>query len=185
MGGTAAPGRGVGRPPAPRRRVGVSAPDIRLVAAMARNRVIGRDNALPWSLPEDLRRFRRLTLGYPVLMGRRTHASIGRPLPGRDNVVLTRDRGFRAPGCRVVHDLEAALAGTGVLMVIGGADLYRQTLPLASTLHLTLVEAEVPGDTLFPEFDAADWEVAAEEAHPAGGEGALGFRFVDYRRRTP
>ena len=167
------------------RRRDAGHPELRLVAAMARNRVIGRDNALPWRLPEDLRRFKRLTLGHPVLMGRRTHESIGRALPGRENLVLTRDRGFAAPGCRVVHDLESALraAGERVLMVIGGADLYAQTLPLASTLHLTLVEADVDGDTLFPEFDPGQWRLVADVHHPAGGGRALGFRFMDYVRR--
>jgi len=164
----------------------VNGPDVRLVAAMSRNRVIGRDNALPWRLPEDLRRFKQITLGHPVLMGRRTHESIGRALPGRENLVLTRDRGFAAPGCRVVHDLAAALAAAGdrALMVIGGAQLYAQTLPIACVLHLTLVEADVAGDTLFPEFDLDDWELLAEAPYPAGGERALGFRFLDYVRRA-
>jgi dihydrofolate reductase len=163
-----------------------SGPEVRLVAALARNRVIGRDNELPWRLPEDLRRFRALTMGHPVLMGRRTHESIGRALPGRENLVLTRRPRYRAAaGCRVLVSLEEALqvAGDGVLMVIGGAELYAQTLPLATVLHLTLVDAEIPGDTLFPVFDAEEWETTLEAVYPAGPERVLGFRFVDYQRR--
>lgn len=161
-------------------------PCVTLIAAMARNRVIGRDNALPWRLPEDLRRFRALTLGHPVLMGRRTFESIGRALPGRDNLVLTRDAGFHAEGCRVFGRLDAALcaAGEGELMVIGGADIYAQTIDQATRMHLTLVDAELTGDTYFPAFDLREWDVSFEQAFIAGPQRALGFRFVDYLRRS-
>ena len=161
-------------------------PTVTLIAAMARNRVIGRDNALPWHLSEDLRRFRALTLGKAVLMGRRTFESIGRALPGRDNLVLTRGAALHAPGCRVFTRLDAALlaAGEGELMVIGGADLYAQTIAMATRMHLTLVDADVPGDTCFPAFDPHEWEVIFEQLFAAGAQRALGFRFVDYRRRS-
>jgi dihydrofolate reductase len=118
------------------------------------------DNRLPWHFSADLRRFKRITLGKPILMGRHTHESIGRPLPGRDNIVLTRDRDYAAPGCTVVHSLEAALeaaAAAPELMVIGGSTLYEQLLPKADRLYLTLIEREFPGDTLFPEFRREDW----------------------------
>jgi len=158
---------------------------LALVAAMARNRVIGRDNALPWHIPEDLRRFRTLTLGKPVLMGRRTFESIGRALPGRENWVLSRDPHYAAEGCRVFRSLAAALAAAGAreVMVIGGAELFRDTLPRARRMHLTLIDAEIPGDTLFPEFDPREWEIEHEQARPAVAGTAPGYRFVDYRRR--
>lgn len=161
-------------------------PTVTLIAAMSRNRVIGRDNALPWHLPEDLRRFRALTLGKAVLMGRRTFQSIGRALPGRDNLVLTRDSAFRAEGCRVFTRLDTALhaAGEGEVMVIGGAELYAQTIAMATRMHLSLVDADVPGDTYFPSFDPREWEVTFEQVFAAGPERALGFRFVDYFRRA-
>ncbi len=157
---------------------------VALVAALARNRVIGRDNTLPWHLPEDLKRFRRLTMGHAVLMGRRTHESIGRALPGRDNLVVTRRAGYRAPGCRVFPDLRAALghAAGGTLMVIGGAEIYAQTIGIAGIMYLTLVDAEVEGDVRFPCFDRAQWKVVKETDYPAGPGRALGFRFVDYER---
>jgi dihydrofolate reductase len=161
-------------------------PGVTLIAAMARNRVIGRDNGLPWRLPEDLRRFRTLTLGKAVLMGRRTFESIGRALPGRDNLVLTRDAGFHAEGCRVFSRLDAALnaAGEGELMVIGGADIYAQTIALATRMHLTLIDANVPGDAYFPCFEPREWGVSFAQAFAAGPQRALGFRFVDYLRRS-
>lgn len=159
---------------------------LTLIAAMARHRVIGRDNALPWRLPEDLRRFRALTMGKPVLMGRRTFASIGRALPGRENLVLTRDADFRAPGCRVFTRLDDALAAAveRELMVIGGAEIYAQTIDRASRMQLTLVEADIDGDTWFPQFDPAQWDLSCEQRFDAGPQRALGFRFVDYRRRA-
>ncbi len=126
---------------------------IAIVVAMAANRVIGRDNQLPWHLPADLKHFKQLTLGKPVVMGRKTYASIGRPLPERTNIVVTRDRDYEAPGCVVVHSLDEALAAAGEaaeVMVIGGAGIYRQVLPRTDTLYLTEVHAEFEGDTLFP-----------------------------------
>jgi dihydrofolate reductase len=159
---------------------------VTLIAAMARNRVIGRDNALPWRLPEDLRRFRALTMGKPVLMGRRTFLSIGRALPGRENLVLTRDAAFRPEGCHVFASLAPALASIGdrEVMVIGGADVYEQTIEIATCMHLTLVDEDVDGDTFFPSFDEGSWEVVFEEVHPSAPGRPWAFRFVDYRRRS-
>lgn len=140
---------------------------ISLVVAMDRKGVIGAGGKLPWHLPADLRRFKQITMGKPILMGRRTHESIGRPLPGRENIVITRDRGYRAPGCTVLHDVESALAhcrDAEEIMVIGGAELYRQLLPRADRIYLTEVQAEVSGDTHFPEWKRGEWrEIAREE----------------------
>ena len=159
---------------------------ISLIVAMDRNRLIGRNGDLPWRLPNDLKHFKRATLGKTILMGRKTWDSLGRPLPERDNWVLTRDPAFAAPGTRVFHDLDAALqaAAGAELMVIGGAELYRQALPKAQRLHLTEVDAELDGDTWFPEFDRAAWRVIAEEAHPADERHAWPYRFLTLERRA-
>lgn len=162
---------------------------LALIAALARNRVIGRDNRLPWHLPADLRFFRQATLGKPLLMGRRTWESIGRPLPGRRMIVLSRDPGCQAPGCAVARSLDQALAIAGAvpeIMVIGGASLYAQTLPLAERLYLTVVEADVPGDVRFPDWDERAWRLVWEEAHPADAAHAWPYRFRRLERmRVP
>jgi dihydrofolate reductase len=152
---------------------------------MAGNYVIGRDNALPWRLPDDLKRFKTLTMGKPILMGRRTFESIGRALPGRENLVVSRDAGFDAAGCTVYTDLEAAIAAVRdrELMVIGGAQIYAQTIALAQRLYLTLVEAQVCGDALFPAIDLADWQLRDDVTHPCDARHAFAYRFVDYERR--
>jgi dihydrofolate reductase len=153
-------------------------PTVSLVAALARNRVIGTGNRLPWHLPEDLRRFKRLTMGAPVIMGRKTHESIGKPLPGRRNIVVTRQPGARWEGCEVAGSLEAALAAAGdapEVFVIGGAELYAAALPRADRLHLTLIDAEYEGNAFFPAFDPADWRETAREPGPE-------FTFVTYER---
>lgn len=145
----------------------VTTTPIALVVAAARNGVIGADNQLPWRLPGDLRHFKAVTMGKPVVMGRKTFESIGRPLPGRLNIVVTRDTGYRVPdGVVLAHDLDAALrqadaaaraSGAGEIAVIGGADIYRQTLPLATAVYLTRVELEVDGDAFFPPLDPQRW----------------------------
>ena len=157
---------------------------IALVAAVARNGVIGRDNGLAWHLSSDLKRFKALTMGRPMLMGRRTWDSIGRPLPGRRTLVLTRDRGFRAEGAEVVHDWEAALAAAAgtELMVVGGAEIYALALAQADRLHLTEVAAEPDGDVRFPAFDRAQFRETFREAHPAGPRVEHAFAFVDWER---
>ncbi|MFC4729641.1 dihydrofolate reductase [Coralloluteibacterium thermophilus] len=156
-----------------------------LVAALDRRRAIGRGNALPWQLPDDLRRFKALTLGHPVLMGRKTAESLGRALPGRENLVLTRSGRVPFDGMRAVASVDAALraAGSGTLMVIGGGDVFAQTLPQATHLHLTHVDTVVDGaDAFFPAFDVAAWRVVAREAHPADARHAFPFEYVDYVR---
>jgi dihydrofolate reductase len=126
---------------------------ISIIAAMADNRVIGRGNVIPWHIPEDMKRFREITMGHPVILGRKTFESIGRPLPGRKTVIVTRKQGYRAEGCVVVHDLQEALAkcaDADEIFICGGGEVYRETMPLASRIYLTVVHLEVNGDTLFP-----------------------------------
>lgn len=162
------------------------APTVSLIVAMAQNGVIGRGNALPWRLPEDLRRFKAATMGKPILMGRKTFESIGRPLPGRVNLVLTRDAAWSAPGALVVHSLEQALVRAGAapeLMVIGGAEIYRLVLPFARRIYLTHVHADVAGDTYFPAFDPAQWVDVACEARPADEHNAHAVSFLMLERR--
>lgn len=162
---------------------------IALIAAMGRNRVIGRDGALPWRLPADLRHFRALTTGKPVLMGRKTFESIGRPLPDRTNVVVTRRFGFHADGCAIFGDLESAFEAfhdSPELMVIGGASIYGQALPRATRIYLTVIDADFDGDTFFPEIDMTSWTESTRSDHPADGQNGFdySFRVLD-RRRVP
>lgn len=160
-----------------------SRPRIELVVAAARNGVIGRDNGLPWRLPEDLKRFKALTMGHPILMGRKTFASIGKPLPGRKNIVLTRDASFEPEGVCVVHSWDdALLAADGLtLMVIGGAEIYALALPQADRIHLTEVDADVEGDAHFPSLDGR-WREVAREVHPIDERHAFGMAFVTLDR---
>jgi dihydrofolate reductase len=162
------------------------APRVSLIVAMAQNGVIGRDNGLPWRLSEDLKRFKSTTLGKPILMGRKTFESIGRALPGRVNLVLTRAAGWSAPGAVAVHSLAEALAQAAAaaeLVVIGGAEIYRLVLPCAWRIYLTRVHAEVPGDTYFPEFDAAQWVGVEAATHPADERNTYAATFVTLERR--
>ena len=157
---------------------------IALVVAVARNGVIGRDNGLAWHLSADLKRFKALTMGTTLLMGRRTWDSIGRPLPGRRTLVLTRDPGFRVEGAETVHDWEAALAtATGDrLMVVGGAEVYALALPHADRIHLTEVAAEPEGDVRFPPYDRSVFREVLREEHPAGPRDDYPYAFVDLER---
>ena len=157
---------------------------LALIVAHAHDRVIGRDNALPWRLPEDLAQFKRVTLGHPVVMGRRTWESIGRPLPGRRNVVVTRDPGWRADGAEPASSLDAALALIGdapLAFVIGGAQLYASALPVADAVHVTEIDLDVAGDTFFPPLDAAAWFEASREPRVAAD--GTRFAFVRFERR--
>ena len=151
---------------------------------MDENRLIGAGGKLPWRLPNDLKYFKSLTLGKTVLMGRKTWDSLGKPLPGRNNWVLTREAEFRSAGARTFPTLDAALAahGEGELMVIGGAELYRQTLPLAHRIYLTSVHARLAGDTWFPEFDARAWREIAREERAADERHAYAYSFVTLQR---
>lgn len=157
---------------------------LSMIAAMAKNRVIGRDNTLPWHLPEDLRHFKATTLGKPVIMGRKTWESLGRPLPGRRNIVVSRNPAYAPAGGELFPSLEAALAACGdepECFVIGGAELYRQALPLARKIHLTEIDTEIEGDAHFPVIAAEDWQEASREVHTS--EKGLAYAFVVYQRR--
>jgi dihydrofolate reductase len=168
-------------------------PALAIIVAAGTNGVIGRDGALPWHLGTDLRRFKALTMGKPMIMGRKTYASIGRPLPGRDTVVLTRDARFRAEGVHIVHSVEeaiglaarlAAARGASEIAVIGGEAVFAAVLPRADRLHLTAVEAAPGGDAVFPAVDPAEWREVTRESHPAGPVDDHPFAFVDYVRRV-
>jgi dihydrofolate reductase len=159
---------------------------ISLVVAMDRNRLIGRNQQLPWHLPADLRHFKEITMGKPILMGRKTWESIGRPLPGRTNVVVTASADFQAPGCIVTHSIEEALAAVGEdkeVMVIGGAHLYRQLLPRADRIYLTLVDHAFAGDTWFPELDERDWKECCRHDHDRDQKNPYRYSFVQLQRR--
>lgn len=154
---------------------------------MAENRVIGRNNALPWHLPADLARFKKATLGKSIVMGRRTWESLPGLLPHRRHVVVSRDPEYRAPGAEVVHSLDEALrlAGGDEVFVVGGAELYSQALPLADRLLITLVHAEVEGDTRFPEFESVDWTLVGCERHAADARHSYAYSFCEWRRARP
>jgi len=148
--------------------------DLALIVAMSRDGLIGRERALPWRLPRDLKHFRRLTWGKPIIMGRKTHEALGRLLPGRTNIVLTRRVDYHAAGCLVAHDRAEALAraeatGAAEAMIIGGSEVYREFLPLDPTIHLTLVEGRFERDVFFPEqvLNSSEWEVVHRETWPA------------------
>ncbi|MCX8003912.1 MAG: type 3 dihydrofolate reductase [Burkholderiaceae bacterium] len=160
-------------------------PRVTLIAAVARNGVIGRDGRIPWHVPGDLPRFKRITLGHPVIMGRRTWESLGRPLPGRRNLVLSRTPGFAPAGAEVFASLEAALAACAEapeVFVIGGTEVYRAALPAAQRLLLTEIDADVDGDAFFPDFDRSAWRETAREPHAAGADAAFPYAFVTYER---
>lgn len=168
-------------------------PEIVLIVAMAENGVIGRDNAIPWRLKTDQQRFKRITLGKPIVMGRKTFLSLRRPLPGRTNIVVTRDRGFCAEGAIVVSSLPDAMAvATGdalrrsvaEIAVIGGADIYAQCMDEADRLDVTEVHARPQGDTFFGPIDPLIWQGTARERHAASAEDSADFSYVTYRRRA-
>ena len=164
---------------------------IVLLAAVADNGVIGRDNALPFRQSSDLKRFKSLTMGKPLLMGRKTYLSIGKPLPGRTNIVMSRDPGFEPAGVLVAPSLTAALdrarddaekRGTDEIVVIGGTDVFVQTMPLADRMEITHVYASPEGDTYFPPIEATQWRVVARSDHPAGPQDEASFSYVTYAR---
>ena len=152
---------------------------------MSRNGVIGRGNQLPWHLPADLKHFKQLTIGHTIIMGRKTWQSIGRPLPERRSIVISRDPRFDAPGATVVTNLDEALAAAGdeaEVFVIGGAQVYRLALPRADRLYVTHIEADVPGDAFFPAIDPSQWTAVSREEHPVDERHAYPFHFVTYER---
>jgi dihydrofolate reductase len=155
------------------------------IVAMAANRVIGTHNQLPWRLPADLARFKRLTMGHTLIMGRKTYESIGRPLPGRTFVVVTRQQGYAPQGVKVAHSVDQALElaqGDDEVFIAGGAELYAQTMDRLDRLYLTRIERDFPGDTYFPEVDLSGWRLLEQEHHPASGPEALPYAFLTYER---
>jgi dihydrofolate reductase len=166
----------------------MSGPRLELIAAVAKNGVIGRNGQLPWHLPDDLKRFKELTFGHPILMGRKTYESIGRPLPGRRNIVISETLSNAPTGTDLARSLDDALnlikSPQEPAFIIGGAVLYAAALPHAQTLHLTEVDAEIDGDAFFPAFDKGAWRVIEELPHPKDDSHALPFRFCTYQRRV-
>ena len=165
-------------------------PSIAIVVAMAENRVIGHDGDLPWRLPADMARFRALTMGKPIVMGRRTHESIGRALDGRRNIVVTRRTGYRAPGCTVAPSFEAALdaaldapaSSAAEVAIIGGASIYERALPVADRIHLTVVHASIDGDVRFPELEPGTWREVAREERGADERNGYDLSFIELTR---
>ncbi len=164
---------------------------LAIIVAAAENGVIGRDNAMPWHLPEDLRHFKRMTMGKPIVMGRKTFESIGKPLPGRTNIVITRNPAFRADGVEVVSSLQqgltvaernARLHAVDEVVVIGGAEIYATALPLADRIYLTEVHASVEGDAVLPAIDWTQWREVSREHHAAQPGQDYAFSFVRYER---
>ena len=165
---------------------------LSLMVAKASNRVIGRNNKLPWYLPNDLKYFKQVTFGKPVIMGRKTWDSLGKPLPGRTNIVITRQAGFQAEGAKVVATLDEAVTlaenvafieGQDEAVVMGGAEIYALALPKTDRLYLTEVHAEVDGDTWFPEYDTSEWKEIGREDFPAEGPNPYDYSFVVYERK--
>ena len=161
-------------------------PLVSIIVATDERGAIGRDGGLPWRLPDDLRRFKALTMGKPIVMGRKTWDSIGKPLPGRHNIVITRQAGLEVPGVTVVASLDDALLAAGdvpEVCIIGGAEIYRLALPRADLIHLTRVQAVVDADTYFPELAAGEWDEVLVEKHAADARHSFAYSFVELRRR--
>ena len=155
--------------------------DVSIVVALSSNGVIGRDGELPWYLSADLKHFKSITMGKPIVMGRLTHESIGRPLPGRENIVLTRDVNYLAEGCRIINhlgDISAKSLKTEEIMIIGGARLYADALPLANRLYMTEVHTEIPGDVFFPDFDREQWQEVERQYFEADEKNEFNYSFV-------
>lgn len=158
---------------------------ISIIAAVANHNVIGHNNTLPWQMPADLQYFKKMTLNKPIIMGRKNYESIGRPLPQRHNIIITRNKEFIAEGCSVVHSLKDALslvADAAEVMIIGGAEIYKMALPLADTLYLTFINADIEGDTFFPEWGPQQWQELSRESHAADAKNPYAYSFVKYTR---
>jgi dihydrofolate reductase len=165
-----------------------SKPQISAIVAMTENRVIGYQNQLPWHLPADLQHFKAITSGHPILMGRKTFESIGRPLPNRTNIILTRDSAYQKPGCKIVASVGDALALATLdhteIFIIGGAEIYRQFLPFTTRLYITLVHEDFTGDTYFPIIDLSEWKEMKREAHTADEANHYPYSFLLLERET-
>jgi dihydrofolate reductase len=159
---------------------------LSIIVAMAKNRTIGVNNTLPWRCPEDLKHFKALTMGHHMIMGRKTFDSIGKPLPGRTTVVVTRDKDLKLEGCLIANSLQEAIrlcAGDAEAFIVGGADIYSQSLQLADTLYITEIQQDVEGDAHFPEFDRKLWQETARDVRTQGTPQPLDYHFVTYRRK--
>jgi dihydrofolate reductase len=161
---------------------------ISLVVAMASNRVIGLNNKMPWHLSADLKKFKKITMGSPILMGRKTHESIGKPLPGRTNIIVSRNLNYRQDGCLVFNDLETALKKAGEsaeeVFVIGGSDIYDAILPIADTIYLTIINREFQGDAFFPEIDLNNWTEVEREDIKDDPDAAFSYSFLKLERTS-
>lgn len=161
-------------------------PIVSLIVAMTKNNVIGHQNQLPWHLPDDLKHFKALTLNKPIIMGRKTYVSIGKPLPQRQNIVLTQDQNFTAPGITIAHSITECFNITQTaeeIMIIGGASIYQQFLPYATRIYLTLIDAKINGDTFFPEWNKQEWCTLSSEAHSSDEKHQFGFSFVTLSKK--
>lgn len=160
---------------------------ISIVVAVAENNVIGKENQLIWHLPADLRHFKQLTMGHPIVMGRKTYESIGKPLPGRTSIIITRQKGYTAQGCIVVNSIAEALEKAKALdeqvYIIGGAEIYRQALPFTDTIYLTKVHHTFEGDTFFPELAEAEWKEASAYHHDPDEKNTYGYSFIELKRQ--
>jgi len=163
---------------------------LSILVAMARNRVIGQNNTLPWHLPADLKHFKSLTIGHSMIMGRKTYESIGKPLPGRTNIIVTKQSNFQAPGTTIVNSIEEALekskessCANNESFIIGGAELYRQTLKLCHRMYITEIQGDFEGDTFFPEFNQDDWQETTRERHEGNDKAGLAYHFVILDRK--
>ncbi len=163
---------------------------LSILVAMARNRVIGKNNTLPWHLPADLKHFKSLTMGHAIIMGRKTYESIGKPLPGRTNIIVTRQTGFHVPGTTVVNTIEEALVVSkdpshlsDESFIIGGAELYRQTLKSCHRMYITEIQKDFKGDTFFPEFSREEWQETERERHQGDDKTDLAYHFVILDRK--
>lgn len=159
---------------------------ISLLVAMDKNQLIGKDNDLPWRLPADLAYFKRVTMGHPIIMGRKTYDSIGRPLPGRENIIVTRDTSYEAEGCKVIHSIEEIVKMNEQtdqeLFVIGGAEIFKEILPYSDRLYITEINEEFEGDTYFPAFDKSKWEVISEEKGIKDEKNPYDYKFLVYEK---
>lgn len=161
--------------------------NLSIIVAKAKNNVIGKDNDLPWRLSSDLKQFRKITMGKPIVMGRKTHESIGRPLPGRENIILTSDRELLAEGCTILYSIEDLLdyiQPFDETMIMGGATLYEQFLPLSNRLYITEVDGEPEGDTWFPEFDPDLWKEVSRDDYKADDKNDYDYSFVILDKKT-
>ena len=165
-----------------------SFPILSAIFAMDENRLIGNKNQLPWRMPADLKHFKTITSGHPILMGRKTYESIGRPLPNRTNIIITRDANYQAPGCRVVTSIDQALQIAAAdnkqeIFIIGGAEVYKQSLPLVNKLYITIIHHQFEGDAYFPELNRAEWQEVSCEKHEADADNIYPYQFLRWERK--